>query len=355
MWKAFAALVIAGCFAAGGYAIQTRYGAEKPEAKAPPAPGVIVEAATRRELLDLIEAVGTTYAKDQIVVTAPVTDPIVALRYSDGQKVKRGDILVELDTRTLAAQLESARATLTEAEKQLERIQTLAARGAGTETRLNEQERARNTAKAEVERMLAEIDRRIIRAPFDGVLGLKRISVGALVQPGTELATLQDISVLKLDFAVPELYMASLKPGQEIIGRSPVYPDREFKGAVSAVEGVVDPVTRAVTVRALLPNDDGQLAPGMLLTVAVVRERAKPIMAPEEAVIALGEERFVFKVEGGDTARRIAVKTGRRMPGYIEIVEGLNEGDVIVADGVIRVRDGGKVRPQSRTGNGGGA
>jgi membrane fusion protein (multidrug efflux system) len=354
MLKIFAALIIAVAFAAGGYVIQARYGQKPAEGRAQQAPNVIVEEVVRRELLDMVEAVGTTYAQESITVTAPVTDPIVELRFDDGAKVKRGDVLVALDTRTLGAQLQSARATLDEAEKQLERVQTLAGRGTATDVRLDEQERARNIAKAEVDRMLAEIDRRMIRAPFDGVLGLRRVSVGALVQPGTELATLQDTSVLKLDFAVPELYLTSLKAGQEIIGKSPVYPEKEFKGSISAVESVVDPVSRAVTVRAIIPNPDGALTPGMLMTVGVIRERAAPLMAPEEAVISSGDQRFVFKVEG-DKARRVAVKTGRRKPGYIEIVSGLNERDVIVADGVIRVRDGGQIKPQPRGAANGGA
>ncbi|MBC8050889.1 MAG: efflux RND transporter periplasmic adaptor subunit [Chitinophagales bacterium] len=353
MLKVFAALLIAGVFAAGGYYIQTEFGQKKQEAKAPAAPTVIVDAVVRRELIDLIEAVGTTFAKDSIVVTAPVTDPIVDLLFNDGQKVKKGDVLVELDTRSLVAQLESARATFDEAQKQLDRVQTLTTRGNATETRLDEQERTRNTSKAEVDRMMAEIDRRKIRAAFDGVMGLRRVSVGALVQPGTELATLQDTSVLKLDFTVPELYMGGLKPGQEVIAKSPVFPNKDFKGVISAVEGVINPSSRSVTVRALIPNPDGALTPGGLMTVGVVRERAMPIMAPEEAVISLGDQRFVFKVEPGDKVKRVAVKTGRRKPGFIEITEGLSERDVIVVDGVIRVRDGGSIKPQPRSGNGG--
>ncbi len=355
MLKVFSALLIAGLFAAGGYYIQTQYGQKKQEAKAPAAPSVMVDAVTRRELIDLIEAVGTTYAKDSIIVTAPVTDPIVDLLFTDGQKVIKGDVLVELDTRSLVAQLASARATLDEAQKQFDRVQTLTTRGNATETRFDEQERTRNTSRAEVDRMLAEIDRRKIRAPFDGVMGLRRVSVGALVQPGTELATLQDTSVLKLDFTVPELYMGNLKAGQEVIAKSPVFPNKEFKGVISAVEGVINAASRSVTVRALIPNSDGTLTPGGLMTVGVVRERAMPIMTPEEAVVSLGDQRFVFRVEPGDKVRRIEVKTGRRKPGYIEITEGLSERDVIVVDGVIRVRDGGAIRPQPRTGNGGGA
>ncbi len=355
MYKVLAALLIAGIFAGGGYYIQTQYGQKKQEAKTPPPPIVIVDAVGRRELVDLIEAVGTTYAKDSIVVTAPVTDPIVDLLFTDGQKVKKGDILIELDTRSLVAQLASARATLEEAQKQLDRVQTLTNRGNATETRLDEQERTRNTAKAEVDRMLAEIDRRKIRAPFDGVMGLRRVSVGALVQPGTELATLQDTSVLKLDFTVPELYMGGLKAGQEVLAKSPVFANKDFKGVISAVEGVINTASRSVTVRALIPNPDGALTPGGLMTVGVVRERANPIMAPEEAVISLGDQRFVFRVEPGDKVKRVAVKTGRRKPGYIEITEGLSERDVIVVDGVIRVRDGATIRPQQRTGNGSGA
>ncbi len=348
MLRILAFFVIAGAFGGAGYFLYSHYGNNAGAARQEIAVPVIVEPAARRELVDQIEAIGTTYAMESVTLTAPVTDPVVEIKFQDGQTVKKGDVLVSLDTSVLKAQLASAKATLDEAQKQLDRIQTLTSRGASTETRRDEQERIRDTAKAEVDRIAAEIDRRIIRAPFDGVVGFRRVSVGMLVQPGTELASLQDTSVLKLDFTVPELYLASLKQGQEIVARSPVYPDKRFSGKISAVESIVDPVSRAVYVRALIPNPDGTLAPGMLMTVGVIRERVMALMVPEEAVITLGDQRFLYRLEEGNTVKRVLIKTARRLPGYIEVVEGLKDGDTFVVDGVIRIKDGATVRPLPR-------
>lgn len=348
--KFIIALAITGVFgAAAAYFAGYGPGAtQQQKNKAAPIVAVIVEEVIRKPFVDQIEAIGTTYAKESVVLTASLTEHMVRINLKDGERVKKGDVLVELDTEVDKARLASAKALLEESGKQLERTQTLARRGITAETRLDERERTRDTSKADVARITAEIDRKIIKAPFDGVLGLKRISVGMLVQPGTELATLQDISVLKLDFTVPELYMTSLKQGQDIIARTAVYPNREFKGQIATVEKRVDAVTRAVTVRAMLPNKDSELAPGMLMTVNIIRERSMVLLIPEEAVVAIGEQRYVYKLEGGDKVKRVEIATGRRIPGFLEVTGGLNESDKIVVEGTIRVKDGSTVKPQPR-------
>jgi membrane fusion protein (multidrug efflux system) len=315
-------------------------------------PPVLVETVKRQEFVDQIEAIGTTFAQDSIVLAAPVTELIGRINFDDGQRVKRGDVLVELSSDVVKAQLASAEATLTEAEKQLARIQTLSERGTATEVRLDEQLRVRDTARADVARIEAELERRIIRAPFDGVIGLKRVSLGALVQPGADLATLQNIATLKLDFTVPEIYFASLKASQDIIARSPVYPNREFKGQVSVIDPRVDEVSRAVTVRALLPNSSGELKPGMLMSVSVIRERAEVLMVPEQAVVSIGRKSYVYRLQDQNKLKQTEIGTGRRKPGFIEVVSGLSEADVIVVEGTVRVKDGMTVQPQNRSANG---
>jgi membrane fusion protein (multidrug efflux system) len=347
-----ACLLLAGSAAAGAYILGYFGEAETASKRRVQVPPVIVSDVKRRELVDRIEAIGTTYANESVTLTAPVTELIESVNFSDGQVVKRDDVLVQLSTNVQEASLASARATLDEAEKQLARIERLAKQGNTAETRLDEQIRVRDTSRAEVERMQAEIARRIIRAPFDGVIGLKRISPGALVQPGTELATLQDISVLKLDFTVPEIYFTSLEAGQEISARTPVYRDEEFRGQVATVDPRVDPVSRAVTVRALLPNADRRLKPGMLMGVTIVRERVNAMMVPEQSVVGVGAQSFVYRLEADNKVRQVEIKTGRRDPGFVEVVSGLKEGDVIVIEGTIRVKDGMTVNPQRQNGTG---
>jgi membrane fusion protein (multidrug efflux system) len=350
----FAALVlIAGTAAAGAYILGYFGQAEQASrGRVAAAPPVIVADVKRRELVDQIEAIGTTFANESVTLTAPVTELISAVEFTDGQRVRRGDVLVRLSTEVQQASLLSARATLDEAEKQLVRIERLARQGTAAETRLDEQTRIRDTASAEVERIEAEIARRVIRAPFDGVIGLRRVSEGALVQPGTELATIQDISVLKLDFTVPELYLTNLRSAQEITARTPVFGDETYRGEIATIESRVDPVSRAVTVRALIPNGDGQLKPGMLMSVSIVRERADVVMVPEQSIIALGPRAFVYRLEPDNKVRQVEVKMGRREPGYVEILSGLTEGEVIVVEGTIRVKDGMTVNPQRQNGPG---
>lgn len=348
----FACLLIAGSVAAGGYFLGYIGGAQQVAERARQAPPVVVGDVKRQDLVDEIEAIGTTYANESITLAAAVTELISEVNFEDGQKVSHGDVLIKLASQVEQASLQAAKATLDEAEKQLVRVEKLAKQGNTAETRLDEQTRIRDTARAEVERFQAEIERRIIRAPFDGVVGLRRVSPGALVQPGTDLATLQDISVLKLDFTVPEVYFTSLRPKQEIVVRTPVYRGREFAGEINAIEPRVDPVSRAVTVRAILPNNKGELKPGMLMSVGVIRERAKPLMIPEQSVVAIGPKTYVYKLEAENKVRRVEITTGRRKPGFVEVNAGLSEGDAIVVEGTIRITDGMTVAPQRQDGSG---
>lgn len=353
VFRVLVACVLIGASAAAGAYFLGYFGKiDEAATRARQTPPVIVAGVERRELIDEIEAIGTTYANEAITLAAPVTELITSVNFTDGQKVKRGDILIELATQVEKAQLQAAEATLAEARKQLERIQTLAKQGNAAETRLDEQIRARDIATAEVTRIKAEIERRIMRAPFDGTIGFKRVSPGALVQPGTELAALQDVSTLKLDFTVPELYFTNVEEGQKILARTPVYPNREFTGEISAIEPSVDPVSRAFAVRAILPNKDSELKPGMLMTVRIIRERVQALMVPEQSVVFIGPRSYVYKLEAGNIVRRTEFKAGRREPGFIEVVSGLTENDTIIVEGTIRVQDGMTVAPQEREGGG---
>jgi len=189
-------------------------------------------------------------------------------------------------------------------------------------------------------------DRRII-APFSGMVGLRRISPGALVEPGTLITTLDKTDTMKLDFTVPETYAGTLRPGLAVAGRSNAFPDRDFEGAVAMVDSRIDPVTRSVAVRALLPNPAGDLKPGMLMTVVLERNPRESVAIPERAIVPVGDSRSVFSVVDG-VARRKVVVTGRRVPGFIEVKEGLKAGDLVVTDGVLSIQDGADVEVAGR-------
>ena len=201
----------------------------------------------------------------------------------------------------------------------------------------------RDAAKARMDVVRAQLSDRVITAPFDGVLGLRQVSPGSLVTPGTPIATLDDVSVIKLDFSVPERYLAVLCEGQDVAAHSETYPDRDFAGKVASVDSRVDPVTRSVTVRAEVPNPDRLLRPGMLLSVRLYQAPRQAIVVPEIAVIQVGTEAFVYRVSKDQTAERVKVALGSRRRGEVEITSGLAAGDTIVSEGSVKLRDGARI------------
>jgi len=306
---------------------------------------VIVTAVAELPFVDQVEALGTTRANESVVITAKVTETVRRVNFHDGQVVEEGDILIELTSGEEAALLEEAKANLVEAELQYERVADLVSRGHASRARLDEQTGIRNSALARVGALEARLSDRLIRAPFAGVLGFRRVSPGTLVTPGTDVTTLDDIGVIKLDFAIPEVFLATMRPGLEVKALSAAYPGREFSGIVRTVESRVDPTTRAVQVRAEVDNSDFSLRPGMLLTVAVIRSREALVAVPEAALVPVQDRQHVYVVEDGRAVQKL-VEIGRRQPGYVEIVSGLAVGERVVIEGTMRLRDGIQVTVQ---------
>lgn len=309
-----------------------------------PAPSVVVTTVQPMSFADRIEAVGTAYARESTTIASTVTERIVRLNFRDGEYVRRGDVIAELARSEEAAGLNEAQARLTEAQQQLTRLRQLQERGFATNARVDEQVAMVNAARAQAGAVQAQIGDRVIRAPFSGVVGLRRISPGATVTAGTEIATISDLSQIKLDFSLPETFLAAMRVGQAIEARAAAYPDTLFRGQVESIEPTVDPVTRSVTVRAVLPNPDARLKPGMLMTVNVIANPRTAPAVPELALVAERDRSFVFKVDPENTALKTPVEVGVRQEGMVEVKRGLRPGDRVVAEGTIKVRDGGKVR-----------
>ena len=263
--------------------------------------------------------------------------------FEDGDFVEAGTILVELSNEEEEAQLAEARANLDEAQRQLARLEDLDEQGIAATSDVDEARAGAEAAEARLNSVIARLDDRLIRAPFSGMLGFREVSPGTLLMSGDAISTLDDVSQIKLDFTVPETVLNQMKPGGKIIARSASWGDREFAGIVRAVGSRVDPVTRAVVVRALIPNEDGALRPGMLLTVRVITEEKQAIMVPERVVVQVGTKAFVYVVDDENVAHRQVVQLGTRQAGNVEIVSGVNEGDRIVTLGIIKLRDGAKV------------
>ena len=190
----------------------------------------------------------------------------------------------------------------------------------------------------------AQLAERQIRAPFSGQLGLRQISVGTLVTPGTVLTTLDDLASVNLDFNVAERYLADLKIGAEINANADAYPDQTFKATVTTIAARIDPTSRSVTVRAKAANHDGLLRPGMLLKLNLINRRHQGLAIAEEALLQVGEEQFVFVIKDDDSIERRIVSSGLRADGQVEITSGLQAGEQIVVRGTQKVRPGARVQ-----------
>jgi membrane fusion protein (multidrug efflux system) len=242
------------------------------------------------------------------------------------------------------AQLAEAQARAREAQQQLSRIETLRERGFATRSSLDAQAAMAAQARAQAAGARASIGDRVVTAPFSGYVSLRNISAGAVAQAGTEIATISDISAIKLDFPVPETALSALKIGQTIDARAAAYPDQPFRGRIANIDPVINPNSRAVTVRARLPNPDLKLKPGMLLSVGIETAPRLSLSVPELSVVGEGDSRFVYVVGQDEVAKRAQVRTGLRQNGRIEILEGLAPGQQVVTEGVVKLSDGMKVR-----------
>lgn len=309
-----------------------------------PTPLVKAEPASTMRFVDRIDAVGTAVANEQVTLAAPVTERIIRLNFDDGGYVRQGQIIAVLRQAQQSAQLQEIQAREREAQQQLQRIEALKDRGFATRSSYDSQVAAAAQARAQAQAVRAEIGDRIVRAPFSGWVSLRNISVGAIASQGTEIATISDLSTIKLDFTVPETMLPAIREGQAIEARSGAYPDRPFRGVIHTIDPVIDPNTRAVRVRARLPNSDRLLRPGMLLNVGIESAPRTGLSVPELAVVGEGENRFVFTVDAQGQARRTPVRTGVRAEGRVEIVGGLRPGQRVVTEGVVKVADGMQVR-----------
>jgi membrane fusion protein (multidrug efflux system) len=301
---------------------------------------VIVSEVRVDRFVDRVEALGTLRANESVSVTANVTESISAIFFDDGQRVDAGQVLVEMTSAEEHALLEEARARVAEAERQYGRVESLVAQRSASESLLDERKRDLDTARALLVAIESRLADRLVKAPFAGVLGLRNISPGALVEPGDLITTLDDDSVMKLDFAVPSVFLPDLKPGLGIAATARAYGDRRFEGEIRSIDSRVDPVTRSIQVRALFPNTDRTLKPGILMRVALLRNPRDALVVPESALLHQGQDHFVMMVDKENIAEQRQIRIGARRPGEVEIVDGLAAGDRVITHGNDKVRPG---------------
>ncbi len=345
VWCALAILCVASCDDNAGQAGARPGGASQ-------APLAVVTIVPERSLLGVaIEAVGTALANESVAITAKVSNRIEAIRFKEGQRVQRGTVLVELDRAQTAAELAEAEANLAESRNQFARGRDLGLTAALSRAQLDQLATAVKTAEARVAAARARLADTIIRAPFDGETGFRRVSVGGLVGPGDVITTLDDTSVIKLEFTVPQSFLADLAIGLAVEARVDGLPDRTFTGKVTTISPRVDPVTRSLTVRAELPNPDGVLKPGMFMSVTLRGSPTPMLVLPEQALVPEDGKNYVYVVAGGRAERR-EVTTGLRRPGTVAVVQGLTEGERVIVDGTFKARDGAAVIEAAAAGSG---
>jgi len=337
--RAFAYLAVAaalvGCGKPAAEPGKGRAGGDRPVT-------VTLQVVRPQPFVDTLQALGTVRARESVTVTANVSEKVQAVHFDSGDSVRAGAPLVTLSGQAEQAQLGEAQAAANEADKLYRRQSELAAQQLIARSQLDTQRAARDAANARVAQMRAQLADRVIRAPFGGVLGLRQVSPGSLVTPGTVITTLDDVSTVYVDFPVPETQLAQVAPGQHLTGSAAAYPGRRFDGSVATVDARVDATTRALTVRGAFANADRALKPGMLLSVDIARAERSALLVPEIAVVQVGAESYVYRVRDGK-AERADIVMGARRDGRVEVRSGLSAGDTIVVDGTGKLKPGAKV------------
>lgn len=293
-------------------------------------------------MVDEIEALGTANANESVEIRSRISSLIDRVVFVEGQLVEPGDLLVELESSEIVAGLALAKASLSESMSLYNRNKSLSDTQAISASNLEQLLAQVKVDEAQVEAAKARLAKTRILAPFSGRIGLRRVSPGSFVDSSTVITTLDDVRKIKLDFSIPETFITVVAEGMTILARSIVFPDRIFEGTVASVDTRLDPVSRAVRVRAIITNDDEAIKPGMFMTVDLQRDRGDVLVAPEQAIVPEGSTQYVFVVNEGIVEKRVVI-LGRRIPGYVVISEGLTAGETVVTEGTGKVRQGSQV------------
>ena len=313
-----------------------------------------------RTITRTVEGVADVLADEAVTITAEAPGRIVAIAFTQGQRVRRGDVLVRLDADQESADVAARLAEAAELRRRLERFGRLAAEGALPRGQVEDLEAQLRAAEARTASSRTILQDTVIRAPFSGTIGLREVSPGALVQPGAELVTLDAIDTVKLRFTVPENVIGRVRLGARVTAESPAHPGETFTGRIRSFDSRLDPAQRSLAIEARVPNPRGLLRPGMLANVTVGAETLSALTVPPIAVQVRGATHFVYRIEQG-CARRVEVDIGQREPEWIEITRGLSQRDRVAVEGLQQLSDGSPVRerrpgqpPRPEDGAGGG-
>lgn len=310
-----------------------------------------------RSFVDRIEVLGAAKGRQSVTITSNTTELITAVHFADGVHVAKGQVLVDLKAQEQSADIVQAQAAVNLADLTYKRWKTLGDQGIAAKASVDQYKAAYDQAKAGLDAARSRLGDRVIRAPFSGVVGLSDVAPGALINPGGAIVSLDDTAVMRVDFTVPDRYLANLHIGLPLTARSDAYPAVTEHGRIAQIDTRVDENTHAIKARAEFPNPTGRLKPGMLLHVSVEQGQRQALAVPEAAVQFENDQAFVFVLNrrnGQLIADQQQVQTGADEGGFIEITDGLKGGEQIVADGVNRVSANQPVRLAGAGGGGGG-
>jgi membrane fusion protein (multidrug efflux system) len=323
-------------------------GCNKGDAGGPPperATPVVIGKPLQMAVEETISAVGTVDANERVDIQPEVPGLIETILFNEGDRVRRDQQLFAMNSRSESAVVNQAKAELKLAQSNLDRARTLIDTKAISQQELDQLESQLAVRSAALNAAEQDLSERFIEAPFDGRVGPRRVSPGHHVSAGTSLVTLVDDSTVKVQFRIPERQLALIKPGQRARLAVAAWPDQVFEGIVDLIDPVVEQSTRTVDVRLLVPNDEHQLRPGMFARVAVVvQTREHSLVVPESALVPSLEAFSLYFVEDGRAHRR-PVKLGIRLPGKVEVLDGLEADSEFVAGGLQMIVDGMKVVP----------
>ena len=309
----------------------------------PQGPPVKVVMVRESAVTDDVTAVGSLLAEESVVIRPEIAGRIVKIHFVEGESINAGAPLVSMDTSDLRAKLAANEADVTVNRQRFERAKNMAGQKFVSQQAVDEANSNLSRAIALKQETLAQLAKAEIRAPFKGMLGLRKVSTGAYLKAGEDIVNLEDIGSLKLDFRVPEAFLSKIAKGQDVNVRVDAFPKETFSGKIYAIEPAIDAQTRTVLLRARIPNAEAKLMPGLFARVNLILERrGTALVVPEEAIVPKGSASLVVKVVDGK-AEFVPVKIGRRRPGEVEIVEGLKVNDTVVTDGQIKLQPGAPV------------
>ncbi|WP_168713190.1 efflux RND transporter periplasmic adaptor subunit [Parvibaculum lavamentivorans] len=341
---ALAALVVLGFI----YLVYARLSGQQGQQAFPP-PVVEVVEAPQQPVQVKVSALGTLQADQAITIRPEINGIVTSIDFVDGQRMDTGDLVITINDEDLKARLMQAEARLTLTRANYQRAEQLVKQGSGTARARDEALNDFKSAEAEVAAAKTALDKATITAPFPGIIGLRQVSLGQYLTAGEPIATLADVDNLRIDFSVSEVFLTHVRKGQDVRVLFDALPGNAYRGVISAVDPVVSTEGRALSARAVLPNEEGALRPGIFGRVEIVTETRTSIVLPEAAIVASPTGAKAVFVVVDSHAQMKEVTIGERLPGSVEILSGLEAGEVVIVAGQLKVRDGAPVEPTPAT------